>query len=931
MLDACVKCGLFTSLRSRDDMAFGFPAKDYEYPQVDILVVVSKTDSDECQDVVLDPSLDYTKMLIHFLELSGHSYDFLSTTLCMTHSGVDRHIKACSPLRQQVLLAYKPKIVVCFGAAAVLAVVPGGGSVNSFKDTVTRIDIGDQQIQVMASYHPSVHFSKGKSQKDLASIYEALFTRIDRILAGEEVDQKHELVLDTYEVFPRMALEHIMDVISPTETGVVADDIEYGVNSKNPMARTMWFPDTPIVCDAFSTFYDGNYHTICVDTSGWSPGDWSKANLMLGSLAKDKGFSWWGSNYKTDMTKKMIEAGYFRQRPPDITYQEMLDLLRACFPSWDDSQMISWMRDQSGIGNGLKTLAHVHLGAPDWSRKIWNDLDTLQLKNPLADIRHLDRMEVMEYCAGDAWRQAQLGDKVVGKWIAPMAEAYSQLKKITEDLMITEWVGMPVDIPYFQREEILLREEIRGNQEWLDTHPYVDRMGWKEFNVKSPQRKSMMAVAMGFDAIIKERTPSGMVQINKKTVKKIIGDGSTHEGQFWGIVEDVRILRDRSDKFFSMIVEGTTSDEVFHPDFKVVKSEKNTGTAGGANAEEETSGTETGRLGCTLHIIPKDDSTILAGIYVPQNRGTLIIADFKSVEPMVNGCLARCKSLINMFRFGKENPDSLRGDVYITACSGILTALGRPKSPEEISPEEREWTKPIWLGSAYDQGPYGLSKALGCPYSEAEAILHAMLHVAFPELLKRSDGIRKSVLRGAKQVTMMGRRRDFELMVNYLERYPDTIKSDQPYLLYELEEAMLAEDKRKGRDAPFKSNFGKPMAMLSTDQHTLREACNFHTQEPANAICLAAKRWMADNSYLHPSLYHWLAVHDSIKLISYSKGQQLQDEMAWVDSSMTTPSNYLLDRHMRMLGWDEFNPLRVDISYGPTQTKKDSQKFVGVK
>jgi len=887
MNSVCSRCKFHENHRSPREFPVLWPPENYEIDPVDILVVTNKPWEDQEWNSVLDPNKLPYQFLTHYLNLTGLKWAIVPHILCLSNiKASDSQISKCSGQLADVVAAYQPKAILLAGEPAAKAIL-GGGSINKLAETVHWFTHGACKTPVVTTYHPVSHFSTGKFRRDLRNDYARAFRRLEELVRGEDTEKSHELQIIQSGVPSRTVVTAFRELLGSSASGTVGLDFEWDVNKKIPGYQTIYHPKARVFCGGISTWTGTNYSTVVADFSEWLEKDW----MALQETFRISGRKFVLTQAKGDFSGVLVSSGFLRQRPPALTYHRALQTAREVFGDFEDIFLLHWLRDQSLIGNGLKSLAYKYVYAKDWSRHIHQQAKEVDLWS------QVDRNDMLVYCGEDNWRTVQVWDKHGADWAEEVGPLYSFLKDVTLDLLITEWVGFPVDMNYFSHLRDSLQDSIGAAQQWLDSHPFVQAMGWKGFNAKSPQQKSNLVLALGLADAIKERTASGLVQVNKHTIKSLLSPATSPSvREFFQTMENVRVERDKCSKVF-VPLSSDAIDGIIHPEYHLAKSEQ---AEDGDTDESTTEGTETGRLGSSIHTVPARDPVVNKGIYWP--GGTLIVQDLKSIEPLVNASLAKCGSLLDVFRCAKRDPSNPEGDIYRKIYAETYSKLTkRLILPGDVTADQRQNTgKPMFLAITYDRSPWGLAHTLGCSPDEARKILDALLKEAFPEILARSGRTRRDALQGKLQKTIAGRRRTYEFILPYYQTHKKLIDRAEEFPLYELAERVK---------------------ILKTDQGVLREANNMVTQAEANDINLRLKQYMARESYKFPNLYHVTTVHDSIMFVSFSKPSGVEEEINWMHETTTHPDRYLPQDILHALGWDKEALVQAEIKYGPNKAE----------
>lgn len=804
--------------------------------------------------------------------------------------------------------------------------------------------------KVLISDSPTVHFHPSKMyRKNLTDTYLALAGSLISLLGGPpSEDLSMNLEIFERSVPLSRVLKSLPD-IHRVDTGWMALDIETAESKKNKEYAPVWGPKSAIICLSFSWYdlEDKKYRTSVVDTTRWESSDYKEF------LEAMRPYTTIYSNAMFDMTYMLNKAGIFPTEFDGTPYAAKLREVRSYFPKWEDSYVLSWLKDQSSRGNGLKGLATANLQAKDWSKEFWawmqyvgsegdppvpveywGDAPLNKSGKPMRRPRfkdadwHLGKIpyddaeskamgapknfpqwnDLLVYNAYDTYWQIRVWREVCAGWedqYPNLIEVYPFLKRVCEDLMVTQWVGFPYDMEASQHLSGQVADHTEKLNAWVNQELSKTIGKDIEFNAKSPQQKSDILDALGISEGLSRTDGGGMWQVNKAVLQKL----STHpvHGPIISDIKELTEMRDLSSKFLNVYENNCFSDRLRFP-FYVCKTDKG--------------GTDSGRLANPLHNFPKGAERVARLARAKPFRGCanpkFLISDLKSIEPVVFSSLANCVTWLELFDKSKKDPTNLAWDVYRDTWSKIELALGRRTDypPEAVKKPERDGAKVVVLGKHYDRGIHALKTGLGCSYEEAKQIFDNF-DAQLPEFLQFAHNTRRAVIAGNTPKTIFGRYRSATLGLPYIDipEFPPITMGGEPDLALYLEKNghLNAKNSIKIRGQVF---------LDPSDAHELRAANNNLIQSAANDINLYAKLYMAE--HCPEDLWHIMTIHDSIIFL----GNPSEENLEWVSRVHSTPSLWLPQDIMEALNWDTWDVVQSELTYGDTRYQEDHTKYV---
>ncbi len=158
----------------------------------------------------------------------------------------------------------------------------------------------------------------------------------------------------------------------------------------------------------------------------------------------------------------------------------------------------------------------------------------------------------------------------------------------------------------------------------------------------------------------------------------------------------------------------------------------------------------TGRLSSdqpNLHNIPvrTEDGRRFRRAFVPSDDYSLLVADYDQIELRVIAHLSGDPGLVEAFAEGR--------DVHAATAARVFSV-----PEDQVTPQMRSKAKMVSYGLAYGMEAYGLSRRLGVPIQEAEAMLTAYFE-AFPRVRSYMDQTVDLARKRGYTETPFGRRR----------------------------------------------------------------------------------------------------------------------------------------------------------------------------
>ncbi len=283
-----------------------------------------------------------------------------------------------------------------------------------------------------------------------------------------------------------------------------------------------------------------------------------------------------------------------------------------------------------------------------------------------------------------------------------------------------ELVGVKVDTDVLDE----ISEEL--GEEMEDLERRIFEVAGEVFNINSPQQLSEILFEK-LDMEVIETTSTG----NPSTKESVLLELAT-EHELPGHVLDWRKLA----KLKSTYVDAL--GDLVRPDTGRIHTDFNQTVAA------------TGRLSSSnpnLQNIPirSDRGRTIRRAFVADDGNKLISADYAQIELRIIASMSGDESMQETFR--QEQ------DIHTDAAARVF---GIPK--EEVSRDQRNKVKQVNYGIPYGISPYGLSRRLRVPVSEAKELIE-QYHESFPAVKAFLDGLVEQARENEYVETRLGRRR----------------------------------------------------------------------------------------------------------------------------------------------------------------------------
>lgn len=255
------------------------------------------------------------------------------------HTPSPAQIALCSSFLWESINKYKPKVIICLGAVAMRAVL-GDKAPRSLTKAAPLQQMDNGQYVIILK-HPANHVS---GREDLTDRYITALTQAERIVKGEEDEIPFQWVMvDT--------AESLWAYMGNGRIPIISLDTEVAVSSANPRKLSLYHPESRLLSVQVTHFRNDKYHNLAAIGDALCPHSWKQ-------ILKDKVL--WAHNTKFDMNV----LWWFMKFNPWTTVKD-----------WNDTFLNFFLLDQSKLGNSLKNLAEIHLGAMPWADGVWKWVD----------------------------------------------------------------------------------------------------------------------------------------------------------------------------------------------------------------------------------------------------------------------------------------------------------------------------------------------------------------------------------------------------------------------------------------------------------------------------------------------------------------------------------------------------------------------------
>lgn len=374
-------------------------------------------------------------------------------------------IALCSSFLWGSLQKYNPKVIVCLGAVAMKAVL--GDKAPKSLTRASPLQQMDDGRWVIIVKHPANHVS---GREDLTDRYITAFSQAERLVKGEEESTPFE-----YSIVDN--IDSLWAYLGDGRIQTISLDTEVAVSSANPRKMSIWHPDARLLSIQVTYFRDDKYHNLAAIAGALDKHSWRQ-------ILKDKIL--WAFNTKFDMNV----LWRFFEFNPWIVVKE-----------WYDAFICFFLLDQSKLGNSLKNLSEIHLGAMPWSQEVWKRVDAknklTQLENRarrraglpmlLADadfgtVMDEDPEIVCEYGCKDTFNTDRLREEILPTFQEDIPAVALELSlRASYALSRVERRGLPISEPHLNALIEASESKIKELRELLWSQPEVEMIE-KGFN-----------------------------------------------------------------------------------------------------------------------------------------------------------------------------------------------------------------------------------------------------------------------------------------------------------------------------------------------------------------------------------------------------------------------------------------------------------------
>jgi len=830
-------------------------------------------------------------------------------------------------------------LVICFGKSVFEALVEEGVGIGKSSDfsNFLNTNYDYEGRRYLFTYDPKIHTAPGTYQKDLTRTWIALLLRTKTFFEGEEAGKDLvglDAVFDDWTILGADGEDHDSVVnsaylwLKKNPSPDVSFDIENAINKNNPLKFSIYQKDSRILCFSMTAETGQFKHpTLTVWCALWDSTTWHRFIRRLSEVTKRNGTDLIYSNHQYDIACCCVASNITPEKRigSGQSYAQITKNVFKYFQNHNDSHVLFYCLDQGDTSStGLKQLTQTYLGAPDWSSMFWSGINWIKspkakkMREPNFDLSDLKSKrfalpdgiypipsiyDLLVYSARDAYYQCILWTKVCKPTIEanPWVERpYRLVRDISLDLVVMTWYGIPYNVELSAVVRKKVEEEIEQFQVVIDQE--VFRYGLPvPFNVKSPDQKAALIERLGLGDIITERTEkTKKPSLTKHNIYRLF-DHEIHGELFKTMGEMIQSL-DLISKVIDTYEAGSVNGR-FHAPYYVTRRPKE-------SEDDKSGGTVSGRASSVAHIFPKKNKRACSLIRACPGRD-LVIADFKSIEPVVLASICNCKKLLELFDYGKKNPGDPSGDLYRVVWSDVQTLLGKKMSPGDVDESLRDMSKVLWLAYTYDRSVWAMAEALGCSEKDAARICAAMSE-AYPEILEFTHRNRMATISGNSPRTVLDRFQGF-----YLKSVPreNLDVSLPPMTLDQLSKTLAEID----------------VSLSQTDAEALRSMGNNQIQSVANDVSFYFNIWASKNCPVGWS--KWAQVHDSLMF----EGVVCKESLSWLYDSMRRPDLWMPNWAIKALNWDKYDVVQGDVSWGPTRwqgkgnEKGDHQKWIPTK
>lgn len=844
----CISCGLYENCRTWKIPARKDTRKDHRIRDKYILILGQAPgyNEDKLGRCFVGPSGQFVQQFLDQLECR---WVLENAAKCYPGRSDDKgdnaptthQIEMCGTYVAQTIQRYDPDVIICLGKVAMESVWGKKSMPKTIKAAriARKVDVCGRDRWVMAEMHPVNHL---RGRTNLFDRYLALFQQAEQLVLGEKEDVVFKYatcnmshVAKSY--FPRI----------PYDQPIILD-IETNQSSGCASRKTARHPNTRMLCFVIS----------------WSEMDGKVISNVIfhGAILDD-----------VELWKE-----FFRDRwlvPHNTKYDigsishyfgfDMFKILRR----WNDTFAYFSLQDAGSIGNSLKDLAQVHLGALPWTKKIDDQMatalarrkalnkwirkqnkkrraDNLPVLQEVEEFASLDPIDVdpkdlHEYCARDGYWTMRILNEVIPKLNPQPSPVAMQLyDRATYALSRIEATGMPVDVPRMHALERALRKKIRLLRTYMKTLPEVQKVeagfskmnptwmngdalegadgdGWhiyapSEFNVKSNLFLGKLSEVLDYHT--GDLSETGQLSFHKDVTRalggifpKVAPEERTRAQWIFYYIEMIKQHRTALTSSWGPVkLRPYIINGRIHTTYRLGKVSS---SSSGYGADMDSGGTETGRLSsaqATLHNVRKWD--LLRRCFIALPGWNVLEWDYDRIELVVLAFLSRDPQMMEDLLAGK--------DLHTVMGMKLSEALGEDYDPKF----HRELGKRANFAKVYGESPQTFAARNGIELKLAMKI-YEEYDKTYPTVREFFAEVTSKIKRGEALYTPFGLRRTFRLTGNRID-----------------------------------------------DIHTILEACNFIIQSTATYITCwklcEMYDWLDERPHRHNNMEIINTVHDSV-------------------------------------------------------------------
>jgi DNA polymerase-1 len=649
------------------------------------------------------------------------------TNACLCHPPADATPKAlavvhCNSRLMDVELPWAlPKKILSVGGTGLSAILRSTTllPVTKYRGRGMLLQIGDQEVYSVPTYHPSAVLRDPDLFRDLTSDLDKLLNHTEPFHSFVEC------------IVPSTAKEASAYLTELAQASVLSCDLETtGLSPERDTLLSIGF---------------------CALEKGRNP-----AGVSL-ILPRDLLFK---TPLRADVLRLLTGDGprlVFHNAKFDLKFLDKFYSQPIRPKQYWDTMLHHYSLDERPGGRypvrGLKTLARTFYDAEDYAVEFWGP-------QGMKEMAQDDWAKLYEYQALDTYytvrlyfdlhreakkqEEGEISNRVMEELLLPATLAFKEI----------ELSGTPIDRNYFRSLRDDLEEELGTLEERLR-----ELAGNPSLNISSPaQTKDLIyntwglqatgrvwrgAAAHAKDRLRYESNPGTDRGILLAMLKDLEEGSREYEG-VQGII-DYRLKSKILQTYVLGVLDRVDSEGLLHPEYLL-------------------HGTATGRLSCqnpNLQNIPMMMGPVIRKGFKADPGCVFMEADFKQLELRIAAHLSQDEAMLRAFGEGRD----IHGEVAVMLFH---------KRPEEITPQERYMAKCMNFGIVYGRGAKSLAEGFEMEelerqggkrwtLDEAEQYQRRFL-AGFPGLTQWMSRVKRSTVRDHYVETILGRRRRFPLI-----------------------------------------------------------------------------------------------------------------------------------------------------------------------